>query len=678
MIDAWEQVRRPATRGDSHLQISGLIHGGMAAAMRKVNSQFGSGWQGLYNAIIGVYNSDDPRAKLKRFQKTIWQDPARRYLLEQEIESKQREARLQLASINTLGPLALHDEEYGTWEGLNQGTKKDLHYVTLNKDEYELKAEDADTLLIKKRGLLGTPTGKAVSIRLAGIDAPEVESHDSDPMSPVRIAGGQPYGKNAGERFQEILDSQDNITIIFDPEDETYGRAVGVVYDEQGQNINLRLVGEGSASYLPFGRAEQSIIDRRNFYKKWNEAIETEKGMWGHAFWQAQQKVDKRAGKHTTFNTYTLMNRLAEDKTQAEIMFSLWDIEAKGYMTTEDLSVFESLGNLSRGGHNRAAFSGHQSNRNTLEGLSHKGWAQGMRKGMTEFGSGWRGISSISIELSQRLALGKGSKGLSFLLPTLKKRLSEVDVKQGSKLQEEVSSLFSSIFEAEKSGFNTFSLIRKDLRGEELRQIIAHERVHQKVREHFWSQPRKRTGAREETFLEGFVKDADISEIIEDAWRWNTKTRNSTESGIAAHHEFLALVGQEQERGFIFGGYPQFRKELRSEGVSSQIKGFLLSFFRKNKDSFQTYPEPIRRAAKTAAEELNKLPPLPGGLGVRKTLLEKPIKRRMNLLGNDPEKIRRQNLLRKTNLRKQKMSRLQKDAALRMLKSPIGHSKGGS
>jgi len=50
----------------------------------------------------------------------------------------------------------------------------------------------------------------------------------------------------------------------------------------------------------------------------------------------------------------------------------------------------------------------------------------------------------------------------------------------------------------------------------------------------------------------------------------------------------------------------------------------------------------------------------------------------MNLLGNDPEKIRRQNLLRKTNLRKQKMSRLQKDAALRMLKSPIGHSKGGS
>ena len=69
------------------------------------------------------------------------------------------------------------------------------------------------------------------------------------------------------------------------------------------RNINLSLVKQGVAAYLPYGEAEGSIISRPDFEIAEQNAAGGGRGMWQEPFWQTYYTAKKSSGNSITFNT---------------------------------------------------------------------------------------------------------------------------------------------------------------------------------------------------------------------------------------------------------------------------------------------------------------------------------------------------------------------------------------
>ena len=83
-----------------------------------------------------------------------------------------------------------------------------------------------------------------MSIRMAGIDAPETAHADRAAM---------PLAENSKIALQSMLNGGSNIELLIDPSNMTYGRTVGFAFAD-GKNLNLELLRQGQAAYLPFRR----------------------------------------------------------------------------------------------------------------------------------------------------------------------------------------------------------------------------------------------------------------------------------------------------------------------------------------------------------------------------------------------------------------------------------------
>ncbi len=92
-----------------------------------------------------------------------------------------------------------------------------------------VRVADGDTLSVASRG------HRAVTVRLYGIDAPEVR-HRERP--------GQRFGREARQALKALTLGRNVRVEVVDV--DTHGRVVGVVY-ESGVNINRAMVGEGWA-----------------------------------------------------------------------------------------------------------------------------------------------------------------------------------------------------------------------------------------------------------------------------------------------------------------------------------------------------------------------------------------------------------------------------------------------
>ena len=337
---AISRTNREARYSDAYVDWSGLEDRGMRADMRK-EVGFGSGFLGLDFLFGQPETAREYQAKVERFKKTIWQIPGRRAAMEADLKEREKRTQEKLGALEAEESILV--QNFGLMEGLNKFSKKGMRAVQLSPDKYKYELDDADTLVLRRRGFLGYPRGKPIYIRLAGIDAPEI-GHEEDPLAPVRLTSEQPYGRKAAEVFRGYVARNPNMTLVYDPTAKTYGRHIGMLFTSSGVNINLAMVQQGAAAYLPFGESGTEIIDRVLFDEAEKHAVATRRGMWKEPFWQGYKASTSVFGESITFNILNRMDKLAEDRRIDELMFRSYRSQERGYLTAEDMQQFGVIG----------------------------------------------------------------------------------------------------------------------------------------------------------------------------------------------------------------------------------------------------------------------------------------------------------------------------------------------
>ena len=106
-------------------------------------------------------------------------------------------------------------------------------------------AHDADTISLKGE----TDKRASGSFRFIGVDAPELHQKNS--------LTGEPIGKIALGKFNEIVSGAQYLKIEVNGVDNKGKRLMGTVYDDKGQDINLLLLKEGYVQF--YDRYKESI-----------------------------------------------------------------------------------------------------------------------------------------------------------------------------------------------------------------------------------------------------------------------------------------------------------------------------------------------------------------------------------------------------------------------------------
>ena len=116
-----------------------------------------------------------------------------------------------------------------------------------------VRVSDGDTFVLLVDG------NKQVRVRLHGIDAPE-------------MSGGQPYCRQSRQALADMIASQ-TVTVRVHNYDR-YKRAVGVVINEKGVDVNLQMIKTGMAWHYSY------FDDTPAYSRAEKEARNAKKGLW--------------------------------------------------------------------------------------------------------------------------------------------------------------------------------------------------------------------------------------------------------------------------------------------------------------------------------------------------------------------------------------------------------------
>jgi len=352
---------------------------------------------GLPTALMGV--PIDP--EILEFRRRMDQ-PGERSRIRRLIEERSAEYQKTLGSLDSSDFLR---GDIGTIEAINR-RRSDLKAVNL--DRFQMEVEDADTIVLKRRGII--PSIKSffgygdTYVRLAGIDAPEVEAHKGDPLAPFRIWQDQPAGTKATWALKRMLAEQDEVKLVISQDQKTYGRYLGVLANEEGTNINMELLRGGAVSALPFGPRKTDILLREQARAAEETARVHRRGMWSYARYQATHIAERYIGRNITHNTLTRLDKLSGNLTLGAYGSFLNSFGAQQReLTFEEIAQARRIGKALRKTHGpppmagAQTFSGKDDAHLQIEGLSHQGIAWQLRQAMTDFGSGFKGalISQI-------------------------------------------------------------------------------------------------------------------------------------------------------------------------------------------------------------------------------------------------------------------------------------------
>lgn len=269
------------------------------------------------------------------------------------------------------------------YQGLEHALNRRYDGYVATADVRSYNVEDADTVAIMMSG------GNNLNLRLAGIDAPEIE-HEDDYAS-GKVFQRQPYGRAATGVLASILAEQSNITAVFNPEGEgTYGRTPALLFGDDGLNINLELVKRGAAASLPFGRASDRLFDASAFNRAQEEAISAELGMWEDPGWRAAHNVQRTAKTKLTHNTFTDLEKLFSNFRASAVVHRLRNPDS-------DLAEMQAAGG-------RDDF-------NIIEGMQHGWFGSNRRANIGDFGSGYqvdKVINTMKLNTKHKRKLQQG------------------------------------------------------------------------------------------------------------------------------------------------------------------------------------------------------------------------------------------------------------------------------
>lgn len=315
--------------------IEGMGETGLAARLRKFSSDFGSPYTGpsysnetlQYNELLRarqrklrhVYQArhlefnGDIRGLIGRFISKSFAPP--------ELQNRSLGFRTMLSE-SSVGASA-----YTSLKG------KNLTKISVS-DNYHMNMEDADTISLKrnfggggfKDFFSGRKSTQSMSVRLAGIDSPEV-AHGN--------RGAQPYAEAAKRIAQDMVSKAKNVEVVFDKSDSTYGRRVGVLYAD-GVNVNLELIKRGAAAYLPYrSKKGRPIYDTQEFAAAQENAYKSKRGMWRTDFFNSYKQIAEASGQTVTFNTLASPDKVARSSSLMTMYSAMKTAENFGMQSTE-------------------------------------------------------------------------------------------------------------------------------------------------------------------------------------------------------------------------------------------------------------------------------------------------------------------------------------------------------
>ena len=142
---------------------------------------------------------------------------------------------------------------------------------------------DGDTIQILSKGFFGLGRKSLGSVRIAGMDTPEV-AHGGGGGGP----GDMPFSAPGKQYLSNVLSARQGSQVVIGP-GETYGRGVGLVTDQAGTNYSYQMVQQGLGSVLFRERPEDDLVNQSAYMMAEGTARKENKGMWAQPFYYGAQ-----------------------------------------------------------------------------------------------------------------------------------------------------------------------------------------------------------------------------------------------------------------------------------------------------------------------------------------------------------------------------------------------------
>ncbi len=324
---------------------SGMNESGTAGRSRKFNTDFGSPYRGPWTSNQ-VLLDQELLAERENYMRSLYgvrhYDPVAGVFA--DISTLRSFNPLRHASSIPTGFSGekIDASQYAGMRG------KNLLGINLSSGNWKITAEDADTISVARRGVVGAVQGffgmNKYSFRLAGIDSPELSHGSRSWYSP------QPHANEAKTAMEAIIAGAGNLEIIYDPTQSTYGRGVGVLFADE-RNVNFDLVKKGHAAALPFGSWKKSMVDYSVAVAHEGLAREAGRGLHAEPFFQTYYAMSDKMRQRLTFNTIAQKARVAKNATLMSGASLMRQAQEQGHAGINDLNAAAEIGStLQRAG----------------------------------------------------------------------------------------------------------------------------------------------------------------------------------------------------------------------------------------------------------------------------------------------------------------------------------------
>lgn len=312
-------------------RIEGLSTGAVATAGRHHMTDFGSPYQGP----VGVERVFMDQDRLKARERWLRSQYGARHAGAPVLQSPFA------AMTPSSGGAGGYDFIQGgrSVKGKDYGMRGDLKAINIQEDNWKMTVEDADTITLRRGGITGALGGffglnKGYSFRLAGLDSTETAHGDR---------AAQPWAEESKKALAAMMKNSQDITVLFDPTQTTYGRAMGGIYAD-GRNVNIQLVQQGLASHLPFGNPADAIISYNALEEAESRAYETNRGMWSQPWARSFYEHSAASGRRVTFNQLAKTESIVKNFGTMQMTSAMNQAQSDGQFSIGEALLAQELG----------------------------------------------------------------------------------------------------------------------------------------------------------------------------------------------------------------------------------------------------------------------------------------------------------------------------------------------